>query len=271
MQRVSIDDPAWRTTFPHLVAPLPDEWLPGLLLRCDEVNHWSSMTTLALLQQLSPREEDRYKRVDRYMYIDKCLIDLDYLTKLLAITTNASIATTYYFERVQLSNMVIFPERIMSPFLFRLCPKCVAELRLLRRTLILPHITHCPQHQLALHHMCQCGSSLHLFHPHSLPFTCYTCGMDWANLPRIEASSERVTFEREILLWYGFFFSKSIGSPESITFQSNSYGKAPSERKVNLLKQETEIVSYFCYELYYLDYLVSSLVERDLSPFDVVL
>ena len=46
MQPVSITDPAWRTTFPLVVAPLAEEWLAGLLLRCDEVNRWDSGTTL---------------------------------------------------------------------------------------------------------------------------------------------------------------------------------------------------------------------------------
>lgn len=42
MKPITIDDPAWYTTFPHLVEPREDEWLPGLLLHCDEVNHWQS-------------------------------------------------------------------------------------------------------------------------------------------------------------------------------------------------------------------------------------
>jgi hypothetical protein len=42
MQPVLLDDPAWQTTFPHRVTPLHEEWLAGLLLRCDEVNHWAS-------------------------------------------------------------------------------------------------------------------------------------------------------------------------------------------------------------------------------------
>jgi hypothetical protein len=46
MRDIHIADPAWRTTFPHLVAPLPHEWLAGVLLRCDERNCWGSGTTL---------------------------------------------------------------------------------------------------------------------------------------------------------------------------------------------------------------------------------
>src|SRR5437763_13104021 len=41
-----LSDPAWWGTLPHRVVPYEDEWLPGLLLRCDESNHWESGTTL---------------------------------------------------------------------------------------------------------------------------------------------------------------------------------------------------------------------------------
>jgi hypothetical protein len=39
MPPLHISDPAWQTAFPFLVAPYEDEWLTGLLLRCDEANH----------------------------------------------------------------------------------------------------------------------------------------------------------------------------------------------------------------------------------------
>jgi hypothetical protein len=49
MQPIHLYDSAWSSTFPHLVAPQPDEWFRGLLLRCDEVNHWGSRTTMTYL------------------------------------------------------------------------------------------------------------------------------------------------------------------------------------------------------------------------------
>ena len=49
MQTLSLGDPHWFTTFPRRVAPLPDEWLAGLLLRCDETNHWESGETFRYL------------------------------------------------------------------------------------------------------------------------------------------------------------------------------------------------------------------------------
>lgn len=38
-------DPRWSTTLPHRVQPVPDEWLVGLVLRCDLVNGWAAGTT----------------------------------------------------------------------------------------------------------------------------------------------------------------------------------------------------------------------------------
>jgi hypothetical protein len=63
MQTIYISDPEWQETFPHRVAPLPDEWLPGLLLRCDEVNDWDSGKTLMHLRRSTkwkyPRDAQR--------------------------------------------------------------------------------------------------------------------------------------------------------------------------------------------------------------------
>jgi hypothetical protein len=49
MQPITITDPAWYTTFPHLVAPREGEGLTGLLLRCDEANLWGTGKTLTYL------------------------------------------------------------------------------------------------------------------------------------------------------------------------------------------------------------------------------
>src|SRR5436190_23875176 len=42
---IGCDDPRWRSTLPHLVAPLEDEWLVGLVVRCDLANGWPAGTT----------------------------------------------------------------------------------------------------------------------------------------------------------------------------------------------------------------------------------
>lgn len=49
MQTVQIADPTRETTFPHRVLPRPEEWLAGVVLRCDEANGWDSGTTITYL------------------------------------------------------------------------------------------------------------------------------------------------------------------------------------------------------------------------------
>ncbi len=56
MQTLPLGDPAWFTTFPHRVRPIADEWLPGLLLRCDEANAWNSGTTFRSLREQAQLE-----------------------------------------------------------------------------------------------------------------------------------------------------------------------------------------------------------------------
>lgn len=48
-ERIFLNEPSWNWTFPRRVTPLADEWLSGLLLRCDEMNHWPSGATSAYL------------------------------------------------------------------------------------------------------------------------------------------------------------------------------------------------------------------------------
>lgn len=55
VQLISFGEDAWASTFPRRVTPLVDEWLSGLLLRCDEMNYWLSGTTSAYLLRDSAR------------------------------------------------------------------------------------------------------------------------------------------------------------------------------------------------------------------------
>jgi len=59
MQPIRITEPAWYTTFPHLVAPREGEGLTGLLLRCDEANLWGTGMTLTYLLGSTSRPEMR--------------------------------------------------------------------------------------------------------------------------------------------------------------------------------------------------------------------
>src|SRR5260370_30675631 len=84
-------DPAWQTTFPFLVRPQINEWLMGLLLRCDEANLWGSGTTYAhILQNKTARNNTSL--------VVSLGIDLDTLAQALALPLDAVLPTTYHAE-----------------------------------------------------------------------------------------------------------------------------------------------------------------------------
>ena len=180
MQEVFLENPAWMTSFPNLVAPLSDEWLPGLLLRSDEANEWMSKTTLAHVLRLGPEKFHRCWRTDtpNLITIQNSSLRLDYLAQLLALSERTLLSTTYHTELERLYGGYIGSWHLNPSFSFHLCPKCIAEQRLLQRVLTLPQIQYCPHHQIALLEKCQCGTRLRLFHRQSQPFTCYACGFE---------------------------------------------------------------------------------------------
>lgn len=251
-QRISQSDPLWQQTFPHRVMPLPDEWLPGLLLRCDEVNHWECRTTLTHLLSPGPEKFHRCWRTEtpNLIVIQPSSLNLDSLAQFLALPVSALLATTYHTELARLyGESRLHPKILNDAYSLRICPQCLAETRILRRTLTLPHITHCPNHLLALLSKCQCGAPLHLFHRQAHPFTCYTCGLDWAELSRIEAAPEALVLEQKLLIWYEFFFSQ---------------GTLP------ILRVARQLVMGSSHEHLPLDALVILLRQCDLSPQDVL-
>ena len=138
MPHIHISDPAWQTTFPFLVAPMQDEWLTGLLLRCDEANHWGSGMTLAHLFRLDAKPTQQHLSL-----IVASGVKLDYLAAALAVPLRSIRATTYQAELARLYGVADPQMALLSPtsFSFRLCPTCVAEERRLSRALVLPHIT----------------------------------------------------------------------------------------------------------------------------------
>ena len=214
MHQVQIADLAWLTTFPHRVMPQDDEWLPGLLLRCDEANHWASRTTLTHILHPGPEKFHRCWRTQTpiLIVIQPCSLNLDYLAQLLATPKNTLLATTYHAELARLYGTATpHPKYLQQTLPFHICPLCIAEKHLLHRALALPHITSCPLHQVTLLQHCQCGTLLSLFHQKARPFTCSTCGQDWAELPRVKASREKLMREQKFLSWYEFFFTQ--GTP----------------------------------------------------------
>lgn len=180
MPHIHIADPAWQTTFPFLVAPMQDEWLTGLLLRCDEANHWGSGITLTHLFRMDEKPTQQHLSL-----IVASGVRLDYLAAALAVPLRSIRATTYQAELARLYAVADPQMTLLSPtpFSFRLCPTCVAEERRLSRTLVLPHITACPHHRITLVTTCLCGTALRPFYRQAPPFACPKCRLDWAELP----------------------------------------------------------------------------------------
>lgn len=252
MNKIFLNEVAWKNTFPHRVLPLPNEWLPGLLLRCDEENGWGSKTTLAHLLAPSAEKFHRCWRTEtpNLVVIQPSSLNLDSLAQFLALSKSDLLATTYHTELARLYGESRLHPKLLNPsYSLRLCPQCLAEERILRRTLTLPHITHCPAHLLTLRTQCQCGAPFRLFHRQAHPFTCHTCGLDWAELPRIEAAPEVLALEQNWLVWYEFFFSQ---------------GTYP------IIREARRLVQLSWYEQLPLGDLVTMLVERGRSPQDVL-
>lgn len=211
LQSISLGERTWSTTLPHRVVPHDDEWLPGLLLRSDEVNHWASRTTLSYLLSPGPEKFHRSWRTGtpNFTVIPPFSLNLDFLAQALAISTETLLATTYHRELARLYGTSRPHSRhFQRIFSFHLCPACFTKDRRLLRTLALPHITLCTQHQVVLQKDCTCGAPLSLFHRSTLPFMCHLCGKDWATLPRIEGTPERLELEQKYRAWYDLFFSQ---------------------------------------------------------------
>ena len=222
MQPMFLDDPAWRTTFPHRVAPLPDEWLTGLLLRCDEANHWESGTTFwSVTRACTVTDQQRWKRNMRDMqrwkrnipsFILPSPVNISALAHYLGMEKRLCLSTTYYEELVRCYDLVTpQPNQLYPFFAFRLCPACLAEARLLRRWFLLPCLRYCPHHQVALLKTCSCDTPLFPFNQHTPPFTCPSCRLDWAHLPLIQAQASYMKTEKKLLSHFTWLLTQ--GSP----------------------------------------------------------
>jgi hypothetical protein len=292
MQPVYITDPAWQSTFPHLVAPLDDEWLAGLLLRCDEVNGWDSGATASCLLRATHTRTD-LKTLGLVLPLSPTFLQL--LAGWLAVPESALLASTYWAELARLYETPDPHAQLLGMgFGFHFCPECLTEARMLQRTLLLPHITCCPLHHVKLQSSCTChegkpppktdfpildtflksiqewGVIQRLFSPGTNPFTCRSCGLNWANFPRLKADPERLTLEQKILAWYDFFFSKGTRVVLSRALQAIDQTLQQRQMKsVKRLDGRKVRVTFTSPEKTSLGHLVDVLVSLDLSP-DVV-
>lgn len=101
MKKLFLNEFTWNVTFPHLVTPLQDEWLPGLLLRCDAANHWESgMATTHLFRSTSRSLLRGRKGKPNWIVVP--LSALEYMAQVLAIPVSTLLATTYQKELMRL-------------------------------------------------------------------------------------------------------------------------------------------------------------------------
>ncbi len=269
MPRIHLADPAWKTTFPFLVEPRENEWLTGLLLHCDEVNHWGSGTTLT---HICRRNEKTAKSTSTLIVPSG--LELSTLADQLSVPLESIIATTYQRELARISG-VVDPHALLlsTSFSFRLCPACVAEDRLLTRTLVLPHITICPRHQIWLVNTCLCGATLRPFHWRALPFRCFKCGLGWAELPRNKADIARIEIEEQLLSYYQFFWTygtpQVLESTQRLVYDSvveKGEIRAPLSDHVS----QSEALGRSYRRTASLGYLVHLLWQLDLAPGDIL-
>ena len=264
MDKIFMNEVAWQNTFPNCVVPLPDEWLPGLLLRCDEANHWESGTTLAhLLRSLGKAS---FQRKSGWVIVPSPVLEC--LAQCLALSLGTLLVTTYHAELAHLyGTSHPHQAQLSRSELFRLCPACIAETRLMKRISVLPHLSVCPVHLVTFVSRCHCGKVLQLFSLQTRPFTCHACGLDWRHLPLIPASVERFKTEQKVLSCFEFFFA--YGAPHMLVHALQRIREKLKREKivqVRLLNGTIKQVEHYELTKASLGYLVDLLVSLDFAP-----
>lgn len=264
MQPVFLSDPAWQQSFPHVIAPLPDEWLPGLFLRCAEVNRWSSGTTLGYLLRFSGLKG--FGPRAHWIVVPPPL--LKRLAQVTRLQEECLLATTYQSELVRLYGLLSPYGRLLTTQpSFHVCPVCVTQRRLLKRTLMLPHMKACPLHQIELQNRCQCGVALRPFARSAPPFTCLACGRDWAQLPQLQLSADRVVRECHLGSLYEFFLVKGTPGLRECAWEIlRMHEKATSVVRLSKKHQYTRPYG----SKISLGYLVEQMVNAGFSATDIL-
>lgn len=258
---------AWSTTFPHRVVPQAEEWFPGLLLRCDLANHWTSKTAMALITHGRPRAALTATPTLAVVPLWMSAV----LAECLALPLEGLLATTYHRELMRLyAPLVPHWKQLNATCVFRVCPECVTQDHLLTRLLVLPHIHACPQHHVALLRVCQCGHALSAFSRGTQPFLCKHCGLEWAKLARLPASDEQMRKEQEVLTWFAFFLTE--GTPELLARALHLVRSTMRKRKMTSvlsLDGTMRYVERHHVQSISLGYVVDLLMSLGLAPDDV--
>ncbi|HEX8230556.1 MAG TPA: hypothetical protein VF826_14755 [Chloroflexia bacterium] len=199
-------DAQWHQTFPHLIPLIDEEWLLGLLLRCDEINGWPSGTTACFLGKYSIGPGSLAKPA---LYITGSVLDLDRLAAAMGEDVEQVERTTFAGALQHFFSRSDCTARLLGrtpPF--RICTQCVREQHLLARTSTYPLLRSCPQHRLLFRQVCHCGTPLKAFNAGTPPFTCAACMMPWENLPDVLASKEIADFDAGLSALYGVLLSQ---------------------------------------------------------------
>ena len=146
------------------------------------------------------------------------------------------------------------------------CPACMAQRRLLKRTLTLPYLSSCSLHGLALQNRCQCGKPLKLFSSNELPFTCATCGLDWAHLPQIHLAEEVVERERHLNSLYEYFLVE--GTPRRMERAVDILRMHEKAKSMLSWNEHPDVIPYR--KKFSLGYLVERIVQAGLFPRDIL-
>ena len=288
MQSLALDDPSWLTTFPCRVMPARDEWLVGLLLRCDEVNHWESGETFRSL--LRSTNHPGFGLESSLVVVPYSL--LERLAPLLMMSPQQLLATTYSAELARLypahephAKLLLGPGYFPQKWGWRrrtgqretsrkhknhMCPACLAQTRLIKRTEALPYLQYCPLHQIALQDQCSCGTPLLFFSRGVPPFTCSGCGLDWAHWPHVAIPSARMTLEHNIWALYEFFLLQGTGELKASALRLAL--RQIQEGKLLQLKLRRKKMVYgtaFHPNQLSLEYLVDILVSLGIAPKDI--
>jgi hypothetical protein len=209
---IGVDDSRWLTTLPHLVRPLSDEWLVGLLLRCDLANGWSAGTTGRQLRR-SPTSPPISTQT-LCAFAAARTLNLPRLAALLAMPLGSLRQTTFEAELMRLRTPGrAGPRRLVVARPFRICPACIAAQRLVARSHVLPLVYSCPEHGVWLEATCRCGAPLRPFH-RAAPFTCPACALGWWDLPSRVADVDTLTLDSRLMQLFRSFLDH--GTAESI-------------------------------------------------------
>jgi len=290
MPQTTATSPNWPTSFPHVVEPYPDEWFAGLLLRCDEANHRESGTTWRYL--LRSTTHPGFGPGSSLIVIPEAM--LISLAQKLTISREQLLATTYTHELARLytpfrprAGNLLGPRRgvTIPPLLsksignpasatmvgFHICPICIEQARLLRRTAVLPHLKYCPTHHVAFHTHCTCGSPLILFTRRQQPFVCFTCGLDWAQLPHIQPDPEETMLESDLWALYEFFLVKGTKELKTVALSLvRDFVKTHRPFPLKLMSGRTLFALTSNLDLFSLGYVVDLLVSFGISPDEIM-